>query len=333
LTAITPSLAAPQPAGTPITFTATATGGTTPYEFKWWTYDGATWTPITGWSTSNTYTLTPMAANANYRVGVWIRNAGSTADIYDNANSNGSIAYPIDTPVQLTLTAITPSVAAPQPVNTSITFTASASGGLQPRQFKWWVLINNVWTVVRDWSTDATYTWTPTAVSPDYRVAVWIRNAGSTADIYDNANSNGSIAYPITATAAPSLSSLSPTSGPVGTSVTIAGSNFGATQDASTVTFNGTTAANVTNWTTSAVTATVPGGAPAPRRCQLGAGRRAARTIRSRPWRSWRLAHPVRAGTAPGIGRTRARPRRLATRTAPRLARARLFLSRARLDL
>src|SRR5437899_1524200 len=40
---------------------------------------------------------------------------------------------------------------------------------------------------------------------------------------------------------APTLTSLSPTTGPVGTSVTIAGTNFGATQGTSTVRFNGTT--------------------------------------------------------------------------------------------
>jgi hypothetical protein len=47
------------------------------------------------WSTSNTYAWTPTTANPNYRVGVWIRNAGSTADAYDNAASNGSIPFAI----------------------------------------------------------------------------------------------------------------------------------------------------------------------------------------------------------------------------------------------
>src|SRR2546428_7975427 len=40
---------------------------------------------------------------------------------------------------------------------------------------------------------------------------------------------------------APSITSVSPASGVVGNSVTIAGANFGATQGTSTVTFNGTT--------------------------------------------------------------------------------------------
>jgi hypothetical protein len=45
-----------------------------------------------------------------------------------------------------------------------------------------------------------------------------------------------------TVLAAPSITSLSPTSGAVSASVTIAGANFGATQATSTIKFNGTTA-------------------------------------------------------------------------------------------
>src|SRR6202023_1443158 len=59
---------------------------------------------------------------------------------------------------------------------------------------------------------------------------------------------------------APSITGLNPTSGPVGTSVTIAGTNFGSTQGASAVTFNGT-AATVGTWSATSITAAVPNGA------------------------------------------------------------------------
>jgi uncharacterized protein (TIGR03437 family) len=59
---------------------------------------------------------------------------------------------------------------------------------------------------------------------------------------------------------APSITSLNPTSGLVGTSVTIAGANFGATQGASTVTFNGTTA-TPTSWSATSISVVVPSGA------------------------------------------------------------------------
>ncbi len=60
--------------------------------------------------------------------------------------------------------------------------------------------------------------------------------------------------------APPSITSLSPTAGPVGGAVTISGTNFGSSQGTSTVTFNGTTAA-VTAWNSGSITATVPSGA------------------------------------------------------------------------
>src|SRR5260370_1877511 len=56
---------------------------------------------------------------------------------------------------------------------------------------------------------------------------------------------------------APSISSLNPISGPVGTSVTIAGAKFGASQGTSIVTFNGT-AATPTAWNGTSIIAPVP---------------------------------------------------------------------------
>jgi uncharacterized repeat protein (TIGR01451 family) len=70
--------------------------------------------------------------------------------------------------------------------------------------------------------------------------------------------SNG-VAFTVPA-AAPQITSLSPTSGPVATAVTISGSGFGATQGASTVRFNGTSAA-VTSWSSTSIVATVSAGA------------------------------------------------------------------------
>ena len=86
---------APQPPGTTITWTATATGGTAPYSYRWWVYDGATWTVVQTWSTSNTCAWTPTVANPNYQVGVWIRSAGVTADTCDRVQSTGGVASAI----------------------------------------------------------------------------------------------------------------------------------------------------------------------------------------------------------------------------------------------
>jgi hypothetical protein len=61
-------------------------------------------------------------------------------------------------------------------------------------------------------------------------------------------------------TPSPSIASLSPVSGAVGTAVTIAGSNFGSTKGTSAVTFNGTPA-TPTTWSATSIVVPVPAGA------------------------------------------------------------------------
>lgn len=58
----------------------------------------------------------------------------------------------------------------------------------------------------------------------------------------------------------PTITSLSPASGPVNWSVTVTGTNFGATQGSSTLKFNGTTA-TPTSWSSTSIVAPVPVGA------------------------------------------------------------------------
>jgi hypothetical protein len=301
ITAVTPDVASPQTPGTTVTFSATASGGSPPYQYKWWVFDGV-WNVVRDWAPTSTFVWTPSAPSPAYRIGVWVRNAGSTADAYANANSNVSIPYPIvsaSTPISLAtltsnvaspqpagaaisftaiaaggtgsyqykwlmsldggvsfttrqdwgpggtftwtptgetanaqvtvwtrssgttadapqakatlpfvittpapivgplvLNAVTSDVSAPQAPGTTITFSATASGGSPPYHYKWWVF-DGGWYVVRDWTPNGSLSWTPTAPSAGYRVAVWVRNAGSTVDAYANANSNGSVSYPI----------------------------------------------------------------------------------------------------------------------------------------
>jgi hypothetical protein len=99
LTGLTADLGQRLP-GTTVTFAATAAGGTAPYEFKWWLWDGATWTVLEDWSTVNTFAWTPSAPNPNSAVGVWVRSAGNAADQPDgypaNTGAYGTIPFAID---------------------------------------------------------------------------------------------------------------------------------------------------------------------------------------------------------------------------------------------
>ena len=71
---------APQAPGTTITWTANASGGISPQEYKWWIYDGSTWTSASAWSPANTFNWTPQTGNANFRVAVWTRSYRAYAE-------------------------------------------------------------------------------------------------------------------------------------------------------------------------------------------------------------------------------------------------------------
>jgi hypothetical protein len=99
LTGLTAELGLQIP-GTSITFTAIATGGTVPYEFKWWLWNGASWTVLKDWSTGNVFSWTPSTPNPNYLVGVWVRSAWNSADQPDgypaNTGAYRTIAFAIN---------------------------------------------------------------------------------------------------------------------------------------------------------------------------------------------------------------------------------------------
>ena len=99
LTGLTADLGS-QVLGTIVTFTAIATGGAAPYDFKWWLWDGATWTVLRDWSRGNTFSWLPSTSNPNYAVGVWVRSASNTADQPDgypaSTAASRSIAFAIN---------------------------------------------------------------------------------------------------------------------------------------------------------------------------------------------------------------------------------------------
>lgn len=193
--------ASPQPSGTAVVFTAQASGGTGPHEYKWWLFDGSNWTSTGGWSTRNRMNWTAGTKGVPYRISVWARSAGSSVDtnaLDRTLSFTVSSVVPSGPPsVGLQLTSLTTNVAAPQAPGTPITFTATATGGTAPYQYKWWVFDGGNYQLARDWSASPSFAWTPTTANAAYRVGVWVRSAGSAVDSYDNGGANGTTAFPI----------------------------------------------------------------------------------------------------------------------------------------
>jgi len=90
-----------------------------------------------------------------------------------------------------------------------------------------------------------------------------IANSGTSVTLNDTAPTNHPYnlsAVEVLPSPVPVITGLSPSVGPIGTVVTISGTNFGATQGASTVTFGGVAA--TPTWGSTSIVAAVPNGVP-----------------------------------------------------------------------
>jgi len=172
LTNLMSSVTPPRPAGTSVVFAAGATGGTPPYQYKWFVFDGSTWTMVKDWSAENTFTWKPLSGNVNYVIKAWARSA--------NAGTAGSDVAERIMPFAITsMEAIDVNVVAdkqaPQSAGTPVVFTASASGASGSYQFEWSVFDGVSWKVLQNWSSNAAFSWTPAAANASYKVKVQVR--------------------------------------------------------------------------------------------------------------------------------------------------------------
>ncbi len=100
---------------------------------------------------------------------------------------------------------------------------------------------------------------TPTSWN-DANIVVPVPAAATTGSVNVTVGGVSSNGATFTVVPTPSITNLNPTSGAVGTLVTITGTSFGSVQGTSTVTFAGTVA-TPSNWTGSTITVPVPAGA------------------------------------------------------------------------
>ena len=92
------------------------------------------------------------------------------------------------------------------------------------------------------------------------RIETTVPSGATTGSVVVTVGGVASNGISFTVVTTPYISNYTPTSGGVGQSVSIYGSNFGSSQGSSTVKFNGTTA-TVNNWSNIYISASVPSGA------------------------------------------------------------------------
>src|SRR5439155_1613728 len=191
--------------GASITLTGTnfgATQGTSTV-----TFNGTTGTP-TSWSATSIVVPVPAGATT-----------GNVVVTVGGVASSGDAFTVLPTP---SITSLAPTSGA---VGVSITITGTNFGATQGTS-----------TVKFNGTTATPTSWSATSI------VVPVPAAATTGNVVVTVSGVASNGVAFTVLPTPSITSLAPTSGAVGASITIAGTNFGATQGTSTVKFKGTTA-------------------------------------------------------------------------------------------
>jgi hypothetical protein len=172
----------PAPVGSPITFKANAVGGPAPLQYRFYRYNYGTnvWTLGRDYSSSDSYTWTPTAADeGTYNIQVWVRRAGSTAT-YDAYRSSDAFSIRNASPA---ISSVNANTSFPAGVGTPITWKVAASGGAGPLHYRFYRLsrATGLWTLVQDYGPSDSYTWTPTASDQGtYALQAWVRRSGAT---------------------------------------------------------------------------------------------------------------------------------------------------------
>src|SRR5437660_7565507 len=227
----TPSVAGRSPTlgavGTSVTVTGSsfgATQGTSTVSFN-----GALATSITSWSDTQIIALVPTTA------------ASGTSPVVVTVNSIPSLSNIVFTVIKPVITSLTPPAAER---GGSVTLNGSGFGGSQGNST---VQFNSVVASVNSWS-NASITVAVPANATNGPVTV----------TEDGITSNG---VQFTVLEQVSVTGVSPNVGPVGSTITITGAGFGATQSNSTANLYGATATSIVSWSDTQIVALVPAGA------------------------------------------------------------------------
>jgi hypothetical protein len=174
---LTTSTLFPVAVGTPVTWNAAVPDPSVTMEYQFWIYTNSTsqWSLGQAYSAQKTFTWTPVAVDS-YGIQVWARQVGSTAT-YDMFTSSGLVGV-TSGPAQMV--SLTSNTALPANAGATITWTAGATGGTAQLEYQFWRLDNGTWTMVRDYSSQNTYSWITTAGDVgQHAVQARVRSIGS----------------------------------------------------------------------------------------------------------------------------------------------------------
>ena len=227
---LAPDLASPQVQGTNVTWTATGSGGSGSYQYQFWVYGPANrWIMQQDYLATNTLVWNTGSETAGiHEVRVRVRNTGSTAQ-YENA---ASVPYTVDPvpPDPLPSVTLASDLTSPQVQGTTVTWTATGSGGTGSYEYQFWVYgPANRWIMHQDYLANNTLVWNTSAEKAGiHEVRARVRNTGSTAQ-YENAAFAPYTLDPAPADPLPTVTAASnlPSPQPAGTTVNVTGTGAG----------------------------------------------------------------------------------------------------------
>ncbi|HEX7139203.1 MAG TPA: hypothetical protein VF219_15220 [Vicinamibacterales bacterium] len=174
---LTTSTLFPVAVGTPVTWTASVPDPSVSMEYQFFVYAASTsqWALAQPYSTQKTFVWTPTVVDS-YGLQVWARQVGSTV-AYDTYASTGLVGV-TSGPAQMV--SLTSNTALPATAGTTITWTAGATGGSAPLEYQFWRQDAGTWIMVRDYSSQNTYSWITTAPdSGQHAIQARVRSIGS----------------------------------------------------------------------------------------------------------------------------------------------------------
>jgi len=173
---VAPNMAAPQQSGATISVLGSSNSCTSPqYQFLLKRPGGA-WTVKQAFGASATWNWnTTGYTQGQYQLGVWVKQAGSTASYDAYAITDFQLAVGTCASANLS-----PSPASPQIPGTSITLTASSTGCTAPR-YEFWRLApgSTTWQSLGAYSAGTTFVWATAGLIGPYRFGVWAKQNGS----------------------------------------------------------------------------------------------------------------------------------------------------------
>ena len=214
------------PVGASITITGSGFGGSRGSSTI--TFNGTPVTLVTSWTDTSIDTSVPAGA--------------TTGNVVVTVGGIQSNALPFAVTPPPNITGVNPNAG---PIGTSVNVTGTNFGPTVGTRASG-LLFNGVVARTTSWSDTLIVAPVPAGAT-----------SGNVIVSVGGINSNG-VSY--TVTPGPNIASLSPTSGAVGTLVSISGAGFGAPQGTSTITFNGV-AATPTSWSDTSIVVPVPTGA------------------------------------------------------------------------